>query len=229
MTFRGPALGILGGTFNPIHIGHLRAAEEVAELFGLEKVIFIPAARPPHKKPAPVVDFRHRLAMVKIAAADRPGFVASDLEGQREGPSYTVETLRCLLDEFGPAARLFFLTGLDSFLAIETWKDFRHLFELTDFVVFTRPGADIEPLGTTIREKISPDYLWNEAPAAYQSPTLKTIFFRPVTMIDVSSTRIRELIGQGRSIRFLLPEKVRRYIIKNNLYQEPRKKGNEIK
>ena len=222
MAIPGSVLGIFGGTFNPIHIGHLRAAEEVAGLFNLDKVIFVPSARPPHKSPAPVIDFQHRLAMVRIAVAERPGFLASDLEGRREGFSYTFETIEYFKAEYGESTRLLFLTGLDAFLAIDTWKEYRRLFDMTDFVVFTRPGAGVDLMGSLLQRRICPDYHWDEAQAAYCAPSLKKVYFKPITMIDVSSTSIRKMIRKGRSIRFLLPEGVRRYIIENKLYQMPK-------
>ncbi len=133
--------GILGGTFNPIHLAHLRIAEEVREACALDRVLFIPAADPPHKPVAENVSFAQRLAMVRAAIADNPAFAVSDLEAQRTGKSYSVQTLELLRAE-APAAAFFFIIGMDSFRDLPLWKDYRRLFALTNLVVIGRPGLE---------------------------------------------------------------------------------------
>ena len=170
MAFSGCRLGLLGGTFNPVHYGHLRAAEETAELMGLGRVTFIPSAQPPHKKGQPQVEFRHRLAMTRLACADNSSFAVSDLEGKRDGPSYTVQTLGQLHQEQGPGLELYFITGLDAFLEIHSWKRYQELFELAAFVVITRPGSNPDQLEPYLKETISPDYQWHSREQAFFRP-----------------------------------------------------------
>jgi nicotinate-nucleotide adenylyltransferase len=220
MTFSGCRLGLLGGTFNPIHHGHLRAAEETAELMGLEQVAFIPAARPPHKKPHPQVDFHHRLAMTRLACADNPAFSVSDLEGLRDGPSYTVQTLRQLHLEHGPGLELYFITGLDAFLDIHSWKNYTELFQLAAFVVITRPGSDPDRLGPYLRNTVSPDYQWQPRDRAFLRPDTRPVFFRTITGLDISSTDIRQRLARSMSVRYLVPEPVREYIVNHDLYTD---------
>ena len=136
----GPRLGILGGTFDPIHYGHLRLAEEVGESLKLEHVYLIPAALPPHKGQRTVSPFPHRLEMTRIASAESPLLKVLDLEARREGFSYSIETLKTFHGMVQPDLDLHFVLGMDAFLEIETWKDFRNLFNYAHFVVIQRPG-----------------------------------------------------------------------------------------
>ncbi|MEW6261536.1 MAG: nicotinate-nucleotide adenylyltransferase [Thermodesulfobacteriota bacterium] len=214
----GLKLGLMGGTFNPIHLGHLRVAEEIAESLDLDRLIFIPASRPPHKDPSPVISVAHRLEMVKLATADRPGFFVSDVEGRRDGPSFTIETLRYFKQAAGPRTELFFLTGLDSFLEVDNWKEYHNLFKLASFVVITRPGSNTGRLAPLLKDRVSQGYTWRDGPAAFVCPGHKPVYFRPVSRLDVSSTDIRARLGRGQSIRYLVPEAVRRYILANGLY-----------
>ena len=142
--------GILGGTFNPVHRAHLGIAREVQDACMLDRVLFIPAAEPPHKDVAGRVSFTDRLAMVEIATAKIPGFLASDLEIKRSGKSYSVDTLEILL-ELNPGDELYFIIGLDSYRDIASWKDFGRIFSLSNVVVTTRPGAR-RPTYTMLRE-----------------------------------------------------------------------------
>ncbi|MBW1936644.1 MAG: nicotinate (nicotinamide) nucleotide adenylyltransferase, partial [Deltaproteobacteria bacterium] len=128
-------LGILGGTFDPVHFGHLRLAEEIAEELELEKVYLIPAAAPPHKEKKPLTSFQHRLEMVRMAASASPMLEALDMEGRRQGLSYSIETLREFHRIFPDDLKLFFIIGMDAFVEIETWKDYKSLFDYADFVV----------------------------------------------------------------------------------------------
>ena len=220
MTFTGCRLGLLGGTFNPIHHGHLRAGEETAELMGLDQVAFIPAARPPHKKPHPTVDFHHRLAMTRLACADNAAFTVSDLEGRRDGPSYTVQTLRQLHQEQGPGLELYFITGLDAFLDIHSWKNHPELFQLAAFVVITRPGSDPDRLGPYLRNTVAPAYQWNREKQAFLRPDSLPVYFRTITGLDISSTDLRQRLARRLSVRYLVPEPVREYIMDNDLYTD---------
>jgi nicotinate-nucleotide adenylyltransferase len=213
----GPRLGILGGTFDPIHYGHLRLAEEVAESLNLEHVYLIPAALPPHKGQRSVSAFQHRLEMTKIASAESPLLKVLDLEARREGFSYSIETLKIFHSMYPPDLDLHFVLGMDAFLEIETWKDFRNLFNYAHFVVIQRPGfpSDIlesflPTLGVSFEKKGPANRF--AAPSGYEVIPMEA------TLMDISSTKIREKVTGGKSIRFLVPEAVRSYIKNNGLY-----------
>lgn len=212
-------LGLFGGTFNPIHYGHLRSAEEIQESLALDRLLFIPAAQPPHKEAAAVTPFAVRLEMTRLAVTGHPGFEVSDIEGQRPGRSYSIETIRQFRETYGSTAELFFILGLDAILEINTWKDYRQLFTLCHFVVLDRPGSERQQLEKVLHQEVHPDFRYSEALAAYSHPSGYQVFFCQTTRLDIASTRIRQLVRRGRSIRYLLPEAVRRYILNNKLYQ----------
>ncbi len=209
-------LGLFGGTFNPIHLGHLRAAEEVSEFLALDRLLFIPAARPPHKNATAVTPFAVRLEMVRLAVADHERFEVSDLENQRPDKSYSIDTLRWFRKEYGDAADIFFIVGLDAMLEIETWREYRNLFPLCHFVVLDRPGYAAAELHHLLCRKLGcqaePDG------QIFHHPSGQRIYFRAITRLDISSTQIRRLAAQGRSLRYLLPDQVRRFILKYKLY-----------
>lgn len=209
-------LGLFGGTFNPIHFGHLRAAEEVAEFLQLERLLFIPAARPPHKNTAAITPFQARLAMLQLAVRAHPLFEVSEIESQRPEKSYSFDTVSLFRAHLGPAAEIFFIVGLDAMLEIDTWHNYRELLSLCHFVVLDRPGSDPQDLEVILRQKA--DCVFQPEERIFLHPSGKRIYFRPITRLDISSTQIRRLAGQGCSLRFLLPEGVRRYILENKLY-----------
>jgi len=211
-------LGLFGGTFNPIHYGHLRAAEEVLEALKLSQVWFIPAALPPHKSAAAVTSFEVRLAMTRLAVGREKRLAVSDIEGRRPGKSYSVETLRRLREEFGPQGELYFILGLDSLLEIATWKDYRELFTLSHFVVLDRPGYDKSLAEEVLRREVHGDFQKLPDGSGFQHPSGCRVIFQETTLLDISATQIRRLVREGKSIRFLLPEGVRRFILKNRLY-----------
>jgi nicotinate-nucleotide adenylyltransferase len=211
--------GILGGTFNPIHVAHLRIAEEVREVCGLDQVLFMPAATPPHKPLADDVPFADRLAMVEAAIAGNPSFAASDLESRRSGKSYSVRTLE-LLHEARPGESFYFIIGMDSYRAIETWKEYHRLFELTNLVVSTRPGSPggdaLELLPVVIRG----EFCYDGGPGRLRHRSGNRVILLEETFLDISSTRIRELVADGRSIRYLVPAAVEDYINRHGLYRD---------
>lgn len=211
-------LGIVGGTFNPIHVGHLRSAQEVCDDLGLERVIFMVSAVPPHKTPAQIVGAEHRYEMVRRALRDNPLFDASDLEIKREGKSYTVDTLSYLRNRLGAGADMFFILGLDAFCEITTWHDYRRLFELANFVVTDRPTREsIDPecsLPPEIAALFSRD---SDGALVHKSGT--RLMYHNITAMDISATQIRGLVGQGKSIRYLVPPAVVRYIQEKGLYR----------
>lgn len=210
----------MGGTFNPIHFGHLRAAEEVAESLRLEQMIFIPAAKPPHKSEVEVVSFDHRWHMMELAIEGNPLFVLSDLEYQRPGISYSVETLTQLSKERGGSEELYFVLGLDAFLELQTWKSYRELFSLCHFIVVARPGFSPEALDAMLTTQVSDRYSLDIQVQGYRHPSLHTVYYREVTLLDISSSAIRKLLAEGGTVRYLLPEKVEEYIQQQRLYQQ---------
>jgi len=211
-------LGLFGGTFNPIHYGHLRSAEEVAEVLGLTRVWFIPAAIPPHKPAQEMTPYAVRYEMTRLAVGDHPLMEVSDIEGRRPGRSYSIETLRQIRTEIGHSWELYFILGLDAILEISTWKDYAELFNLCHFVVLDRPGYDDSRLGEVLTREVHPGFQPLKEEAGFRHPSGYKVIFLETTLLDISATGIRRLVRQGRSIRYLLPEAVRGYIITNKLY-----------
>ena len=212
-------VGLLGGTFNPIHYGHLRAAEEAAVGLGLDRVVFIPAARSPFKEDSPVISYRHRRHMVWLATARRPGFYLSDVEGLRSGVSYTVETLEYFQRRFDGRTRLYFIIGLDAFLEVYAWKDFKKLFQLADFAVAARPGSDPDLLSVVLKKHVDSGYSWDIDQSAFVCSGLRPVHYNPAGRMDISSTDIRGRLARGESVKYLLPEPVLQYIETNGLYR----------
>ena len=215
---RPKRLGLFGGTFNPIHYGHLRTAEEVVEALGLTRLWFIPAALPPHKMTQGIPPFETRLEMTRLAVGRHPRITVSDIEGRRPGKSYSIETLRQVREQHGPDWELYFILGLDAILEITTWKDYAELFTLCNFVALDRPGYDRSQLEAVLRREVHPQCRPLPGGTGFQHPSGYKIILLGTTLMDIAATRIRRLVGEGRSIRYLLPEKVRSYIIKNKLY-----------
>jgi len=211
-------LGLFGGTFDPVHYGHLRAAEEVAEELSLDRLWFIPAAVPPHKTSREITPFAVRLTMTRLAVGDHPVMSVSDIEGRRPGKSYSVETLRQVHDEMGPAWELYFILGLDAILEIPSWKDYAQLFRLSHFVVLDRPGYDPAGLEEVLLREVDPQFQPLAAGAGFRHPSGYQVLLFQSTLMDISATGIRRLVRRGRSIRYLLPEEVREYIITHKLY-----------
>ena len=210
--------GILGGTFDPIHVGHLRCAEEIRELFALDRVLFIPSSQPPHKDYPAMTPFANRAQMVRLAIAGHPSFSFSDLESKRAGLSYSVETVEQLLASH-PKAELYFIMGQDAFQTIQSWKNWERLVLLCHIVVMTRAGWKNEGL----TEILPPDYVgrfhYNAALNGYQVSTGQTIFFRQVSFLEVSSSDIRNRIKAGKSARYLVPEAVLAYLAETGCYR----------
>lgn len=206
-------IGILGGTFDPIHFGHLRAAFELNELLDLESVLFVPAADPPHRG-RPLADAVTRLAMVRAAIEDQPGFIADDRELRRAGPSYTVLTLEELRLAHG-ARPLVLMLGMDAFLGLATWHRWRELLDLAHLAVAHRPGA-WPPVEGELGELLSARRVFRAAELA-NAPAGR-IFVHPGTQLDISSTDLRDALRAGKDPRYLMPEPVRRMIIAKGIY-----------
>jgi nicotinate-nucleotide adenylyltransferase len=212
-------LGLFGGTFNPIHIGHLRAAVEVSEAFALDRLLLIPSANPPHKSDHDMAGAKERLEMVRLAVEGMHGFEASNVELTRSGPSYTIKTLQYFQDHFGKESTIHFVVGQDAFSEITTWKSYLELFATAHFIVMTRPGSRLRNLESFIHTHISEDYQYDKTANRYAHPAWRSIFCLNVTRLDISATKIRELIRLGRSIRFLVPSRVDEFIKQKGLYQ----------
>ncbi len=196
-------LGIMGGTFNPIHYGHLLMCEGIREEFSLEKIIFIPAKIPPHKNNGIIIDAHDRFHMVELAITSNPFFIASDIEMSREGSSYTVDTLK-ILKEKANNKQLSLIVGADSLVQFETWRDYREIFELAVIIVASRPDTEEDYLNNYINR-------------------FKTQFGANIKKysgkaMDYSSTEIRRRVEIGLSIKYQVPPEVESYIYKNGLY-----------
>lgn len=210
-------LGILGGTFNPIHFGHLRAAEEIGESVGLEKVYLIPSGMPPHKSPQPLADFHHRLEMVRLATTISPLLEVWDIEGKKPGFSYSIETLQLFHSSFGSQLELFFILGTDAFFEIKTWKEYLGLFRYASFVVIDRPGNTTEDFFAFL-DSLNAGFEWDPERECFCHPSGTILLRKHTTLMDISASRIRETVAMRKSIRFLVPEVVRKYIEKAGLY-----------
>ncbi|MDP2727988.1 MAG: nicotinate-nucleotide adenylyltransferase [Dehalococcoidia bacterium] len=197
-------VGLFGGTFDPIHLGHLIAAENVRVHLGLEEVLFIPARQSPLKQDSLSAPVEDRLAMVEMAVASNPHFVVSLVEIERGSPSYTIETVQYLMQEAGPDTSLYFLVGLDQVASLSSWKDPGPLTEICHLVFMSRPGWS------------APDYdvLERYIPSAGERATLVQ-----VPAIGISSTEIRRRVSRGLSIKYLVPEAVEEYILSRGLYR----------
>jgi nicotinate-nucleotide adenylyltransferase len=210
-------IGIFGGTFNPIHFAHLRIVEEIRETFALAKVIFVPAATPPHKPLADDLSFAERLKMVALAVQENPFFSVSDVEGQREGKSYSIDTLRVFREMF-PGDEFFFIMGSDSFADFRLWKNYSAIFSCCNIVTITRPGARIS-LHQSLPVDIAHEFCYHESQNRLSHRSGYSVYCIEGTQLDISSTAIRSLIRQGKSIKYLLPATVEQYIKQQRFYE----------
>jgi nicotinate-nucleotide adenylyltransferase len=196
------ARGIFGGTFDPPHIGHLILAEAARSELGLSEVVFMPAAQPPHKQGKVISPTEHRVAMVQHAIASNGRFATSLLDAEREGPNYTVDTMRLLREEWGNTVEIYFIMGLDSLIDLPSWYQPLELLNLVKLAVVARPGyhADMASL-----ERALPGIV-------------DRVIFVPAPLIGISSTAIRTRVQEGDSIRYLVPHGVETYIYEHQLY-----------
>jgi len=214
----GP-VGILGGTFDPIHYAHLRLAEEVADALDLAQVRFVPASIPPHRA-SPQVSATHRADMVRLACADNARFALDDRECRRAGPSYTVDTLLELRAELGSACSLCLLMGLDAFLGLTTWSRWERLFELAHIVIAHRPGFALDPAAVPAALARELDARRAQSTRELRQSWAGLVWLQAITPLDISATAIREAIRERRSPRYLLPDSVLDYIRSNTLYKD---------
>ena len=201
-------IGIMGGTFNPIHHGHLVTAQEALSQFNLDQVIFIPASDPPHKVTSEIASAEDRYLMTVIATAPNNDFVVSRVEIDRQGKSYTIDTVRKLREIYGEKVSLFFITGADAILEILSWKDTEEIISLAKFIAATRPGYNLAKIDD-LKEKLFNDKQDGD----------KKIFVMEVPALAISSTDIRNRIKQNRPIDYLVPEGISHYILKHGLYK----------
>ncbi len=213
-------IGLFGGTFNPIHLGHLRGAEEIREAFRLDEVIFIPSAIPPHKAMEEIIGATHRLEMVRLAIASNPYFSISEIELSRPGKSYSIDTLRHFCR--GNRDVFYFILGGDAFVEIETWKDYQNLFALCHFIVMARPGFQRTPVASQLPSTLTPAFQYDLETKVWVHLSGNQLIFREISFLDISSTKVRELIEKGESVRYLIPQETEVYIHQHGLY---RKKG----
>ncbi len=211
--------GLLGGTFDPIHFGHLRGAEEMMDILNLNRIIFVPSSRPPHKLEAQITSFHHREQMIKLAIEGNVNFSYSEVENLRAGKSYSVETVEYFLSKYIKDLELYFIVGQDAFQAITTWKNWEKLLFMCNFAVMTRPGYKDMKLEEIMPQDIASQFKYDETIGGFKGPTGYAIYFRHVSFLDISSSRIREMVKTNKSIRYLMPDAVRQYIFKNSLYQ----------
>ena len=214
-------IGLFGGTFNPIHLGHLRAAEEVAERLELERVVFLPSAEPPHKQAAGevIAPARERLAWVRRAIAGNPRFEVDPAELERGGPSYSVDTLRERSDLAAPEPPVFVI-GLDAFQEIDSWREPEALFALASFAVMTRPPAEARSLAGCLPRCARPLLeLAADGRSARHRSAGTFVQLVPITALDISSTDVRARLRAGLSVRYLVPEAVREAILETGVYR----------
>jgi len=204
-------IGVYGGTFNPIHYGHLRTALEVKVLFNLDQLRLIPCRKPPHRE-QPEVSGQMRLEMLQLAIKGVAGFIADSRELDRQGPSYMVDTLRSLRQEM-PEQSIILFIGADAFLGLEKWYCWQQLFDFAHLVVMTRPGFSLSPESEFLRQRLVNQ---REMLAAKSAGYL---LFQAVTPLDISATQIRQIIATDGNPQFLLPDAVLAFIRQHQLYQ----------
>ena len=212
-------IGLFGGTFDPVHWGHLRSAEEVREAFSLDRLLFVPASIPPHKKRQPTTSARDRLEMVRLAIAKNPGFALSTVELSRPGKSYSIDTIRHFAKSLSPKNSLYFILGIDAFREIGSWKDFQELFPFCHFIVTSRPACtDSMSLGR-MPVAVRRLFCYHPRKKLYRHKSGTYLFFFRLTDIAISASEIRGRLKEGKSIRYLVPLEVESYIKKRGLYR----------
>ncbi len=219
-------IGLFGGTFNPIHRGHLRAALEVKKSFNLDQVFLIPAALPPHKTPGAVANADDRLKMIRLAIEGHSGITVSDVELNRPGTSYTIDTVYHFKRTFVDDSRIYLIMGLDAFLEINSWKSHAELLEQITFIVMARPDEDYPDarqgwkiLENYLKFTLSEDYELQAEPGCYRSEGKPPIHIIDIDALDISSTKIRENVRKKKTIEHLVPARVAEFIQSKGLYR----------
>jgi len=209
-------IGVFGGTFDPIHYGHLRLAEEMGETLKLAEVRIVPAGQPPHRS-VPRTPALHRLEMTRLAVAGNPRFRLDDREVRQSRASYTVDTLTQLRSELGPELPIWLFMGADAFLGLTTWKEWQHLFDLAHIAVAHRPGYRLEQ-SDALNDRLRQELDRRQVAGTPDTPA-GCILLKPITQLDIAATAIRASLHEGRSVRYLVPDSVLDYIQTNRLYQ----------
>jgi nicotinate-nucleotide adenylyltransferase len=219
-------VGLLGGSFNPIHNGHLAIAHHVHERMQLSEVLFIPTGDPPHKRDGSLAPATARLEMVRLAITDRPFFKVSDIEMQRKGKSYSIDTIRALQYHYGPSTKLFFIIGLDAFLDFPTWREPRELLKICHFVVVPRPERSFQALaGMPLLPNLDPPALaqldtGTQKRLDIRVPSCPGITCLALPLYPTSASEIRRRVRNGLPLANMLPPLVEFYILRHSLYQE---------
>ena len=196
------SVGVMGGTFDPIHFGHLAAGEEARVRLGLARVVFVPNGQPPHKAGYAVTDAEHRYNMVVLATASNPHFEVSRVEIDRSGPSYAVDTVRSLARQFAEGTTVHFITGADAILELLTWRDPEQLARFCEFVAVARPGHNLDDIRQALGEELS-----------------RQVHYLDIPGIATSSRELRKRAAEGLSLRYLTPDPVARYVLSHRLYR----------
>jgi nicotinate-nucleotide adenylyltransferase len=212
-------IALMGGTFNPVHIAHLRIAEEARELLGLDRLVFIPAADPPHKLLSGEIEFYQRCEMVRLAIAGNPAFELSDIEGKRAGKSYSIDTINSFCTQF-PDDRIFFIIGSDSFFEIGLWHRYDEIFRACNLIVVERPGRPVTNPLAALPVAIRDQFVYTPESNGLQHESGQLIHFLKGCPLDISSTEIRRMLAAGHSISYLVPSAVEAYINNQRIYTE---------
>jgi nicotinate-nucleotide adenylyltransferase len=212
-------IGLFGGTFDPIHWGHLRSAEEVREAFSLDRILFIPTSIPPHKEDQPTTPARDRLQMVRLATARNRYFAVSTVEIDRPGVSYSIDTVRYFVEHSRGSESYYFILGFDAFREIASWKDFEQIFSLCHLIITSRPGSGDSNLLRRAPVAVRRLVCYDPKKKSYRHRSGNFIHFLKLTDIAISASEIRKLVAAGKSIRYLVPLKVERYIRRSGLYR----------
>ncbi len=211
-------VGLFGGTFNPIHCGHLRSAEEVCAAFTLDRIYFVPSASPPHKRTTDIAPAHHRYNMVERAVAANPAFFASRIELDRAGPSFSIDTIRTFRTR-GTWTSLAFLIGMDAFREIETWKDYLEIPSLCDLIVTSRPGVPTPPLDQFLPVALRSAFWYDSVRQRYQHESGHTLTLYTLNGLHISASSIRDNLRAGRPTSCQLPPAVADYIATHALYR----------
>ena len=216
---RFPLIGIFGGTFDPIHYGHLRIAEEIVDAVNLQKMYFVPAGIPRLRR-VPVVLPQHRAEIVRLAIQNNPTFILDEREINRDGVSSSIDSVREFKQEFGEEISLCFVIGVDAFIKLEKWNSWKELFNLCHFIISARPGYVFHSINELLPKELQKEcsQRWISSADSLRNVTSGLIFIGSTTMLDISATSIRAHIAAGRSLRYLAPDIVVSYISSNKLY-----------
>jgi len=212
-------IGLFGGTFDPIHCGHVKAVESVQNIFSFDRILFIPSYIPPHKESVDVASAEHRLKMVELALSSFNRFFPSSIEIDARGTSYSIVTLN-RIKEMYPQTEVFFLLGIDAFLEIDTWKDYEAVLEQCSFIVMNRPGFRLADAKKILTEKYNQRMVEVSGPIEKEDEELFShkIYLLSIDTLDISSSEVREKVGKNQSIESLVPENVENYIKERRLY-----------